>query len=148
MPDGLLIEVTTMGWEYLLFRSFHLWSQLCKRKRSFSPYTLCSTFRYSGRADWRKDSVKRNAASMNFYVNKLTPGYDELLSRHRRRIEITIIPTIITSSSASSSMWSSFWSKSSVIRILIVTVKNYNTQIVEGFTCRKRRLRSTFLLIL
>ena len=96
---------TPPGWEYL-FRSFHLWSQLCKRKRSSSRYTPCSTFRYSGRADWRKDSVKRNAASMNFYVNQLTPGYDELLSRHLRRIEITIIPTIITSSSASSSMWS------------------------------------------
>ena len=96
---------TPPGWEYL-FRSFHLWSQLCKRKRSSSRYTPCSTFRYSGRADWRKDSVKRNAASRNFYVNQLTPGYDELLSRHLRRIEITIIPTIITSSSASSSMWS------------------------------------------
>ena len=84
---------------------------------------------------------------MNFYLNQLPLGYDEVLSRHLRRIESTIIPTIITSSSASSCMRSFLLSKSSVIRILIVAVKNYNTQIVEGFTCRKRRLRSTFLLI-
>ena len=58
---------TPPGWEYL-FRSFHLWSQLCKRKRSSCRYTPCSTFRCSGRADLHKDSVQRNSVSMNFLI--------------------------------------------------------------------------------
>ena len=58
---------TPPGWEYL-FRSFHLWSQLCKRKRSFCRYTPCSTFRCSGRADWRKDSVKRNLSFNEIFI--------------------------------------------------------------------------------